>query len=395
MKQRITKVAAIYFCLLAVSSAVIMFIVMRDRSNTDLTDFVLPWFAQLTEHGLHAISGTYSAYTPTYLYFLATVAPLHSIISDVVLIKSVSMAFNFIGAFIVYLIVLEVTMDKRISAVAGAGALLLPTVVMNSAYWGQCDAIYSTFVLSFVLFNLKGATGRAVFCLGLAFSFKLQAIFVAPYVLYLILRKRIGLQHLLVVPIVYAATMFPAYLMGRPASELATIYLGQIHEYGFLSLSAPNLYEIIQHFHLVGYHFGVRAGLILATAVGITLAISAQRLPDDLRADLLVVTASVILMPFVLPKMHDRYFFLADILTYVLAFTFSRAWLLAIGMQIGSLSAYCKFLFDWHFGPSLGALAVGTASVGIVWLGFVHARTMSWYNPQIGHLRDSVPYARV
>src|SRR5262249_12192091 len=111
---------------------------------------------------------------------------------------------------------------------------------------GQYDIIYSTFVLGFVLFNLKGAPRKAVFCLGLAFSFKLQTIFVAPYVLYLILRRKIALQHLLIVPTVYAAAMFPAWLLGRPVSELATIYVGQIQENAFLSINALNFWEILQ-----------------------------------------------------------------------------------------------------------------------------------------------------
>jgi Gpi18-like mannosyltransferase len=385
MTQTISKIGTIFFCLSAVSSTLIIFIAVRYRLSGDLTYYVLPWFAHLTKHGLQAISGAYSDYPPTYLYLLATVAPLHPVISDVVLIKSVSVAFTFVAAFIVYLIVFEITMDQRISAVAGAGVLILPTVTMNSAYWGQSDVIYSTFVLGFVLFSLKSAPLRAVFCLGLAFSFKLQTIFVAPYVLYLILRRRIALQHLIVIPAVYAVAMLPAWLMGRPASELATIYFSQIHADLYdhrLSLSAPNLYEIIQNFQVIDYQAGVRTGIILAAAAGIALAVAAQRFRDNLQTDLLVATASVILMPFILPKMHDRYFFLADVFTYVLMFTFRRAWPLAMAMQIGSLSAYCRFLYEWHFGPDFGALAVSVAAVGIVWMCFVHARTTGRQSPQ-------------
>jgi Gpi18-like mannosyltransferase len=375
MTPTISKIATISFCLSAVTSTLVMFIAVRNRLNPDLTEYVLPWFAQLTEHGLQAISGAYSDYPPTYLYLLATLAPVHPVISDVVLIKSVSMAFTFVAAFIVYLIAFEIKMDRRISAVAGAGVLILPTVTINSAYWGQSDIIYSTFVLGFVLFSLKGAPRRAVFCLGLAFSFKLQTIFVAPYALYLILRRRIALQHLIAIPTVYAAAMFPAWFMGRPALELATIYLNQIDEYDGLSMSAPNLYRIIQHFQVIDYQTGVWTGLILAAAVGIALAVAAQRFRDNLQTDLLVATASVILMPFILPKMHQRYFFLADVFTYVLIFVFRRAWPLAVAMQIGSLSAYSGYLFAWHFGPDFGALAVTVATVGIVWMCFVYART--------------------
>jgi Gpi18-like mannosyltransferase len=382
MKQTISKIATISLCLSAAFSSLIIFIAVRHRLNSDLTYFFLPWFAQLTDHGWHAISGAYSDYTPPYLYLLATIAPLHSVISDVVLIKSVSMIFTFIAAFIVDLIVLEITMDKRISAVAGAGFLILPTVIINSAYWGQNDVIYSTFILSFVLFTLKDAPYQAAICFGVALSFKLQAILVGPYVLYLVLRKRIALQHLFLIPTVYVAAMVPAWLMGRPASELATIYYNKFQETE-LGASAPNFYELIRNFPVSDHQAIFLMGLILAVTVGFALPVAAQRFRDDPHADLLVATASVILMPFVLPEMHDRYFFLADVLTYVLIFIFPGTWRLAIAMQIGSLSAYCQFLFGWHFGPYLGTLAVSVAATGIVWMCFVHARTSRPYNGDI------------
>ena len=226
MTRSASRIATILFCVSAVSTALIIFIVLRHNLTNDLALVFRGWFTQLTQRGLPAISGEYSIYPPTYLYLLATVAPLHPVMSDVVLIKSVSMAFSFVAGCIVSLIVFEITMNKNISAVAGSGFLIIPTVITNSAYWGQNDIIYSTFILGFVLFNLKGDPRKAVLCLGLAFSLKLQTIFVAPYALYLILRRRIAVKHVLIVPIVYVAAMFPAWLMGRPASQLVTIYLG-------------------------------------------------------------------------------------------------------------------------------------------------------------------------
>src|SRR5262245_66586123 len=103
LTQTISRIGTIFFCLSAVCSSLIIFITVRYQLNNDLIEFVLPWFTRLTQHGLQAISGTYSNYAPTYLYLLATVSPLHPVISDVVLIKSVSMAFAVVAAFIVYL----------------------------------------------------------------------------------------------------------------------------------------------------------------------------------------------------------------------------------------------------------------------------------------------------
>ena len=49
-------------------------------------------------------------------------------------------------------------------------------------------------------------------------------------------------------------------------------------------------------------------------------------------------------MPYILPKMHDRYFFPADVLSIVFAFYWPRYWYVPIVMGTTSLLAYAKFL---------------------------------------------------
>ena len=54
--------------------------------------------------------------------------------------------------------------------------LMLPSVFFNSAYWAQCDAIYSFFLLLCVACLMKKRELPAFFCAAVAFQFKLQAI---------------------------------------------------------------------------------------------------------------------------------------------------------------------------------------------------------------------------
>ena len=49
-------------------------------------------------------------------------------------------------------------------------------------------------------------------------------------------------------------------------------------------------------------------------------------------------------MPFFLPKMHDRYFYLAEVLSFLVAFYFPGGWLLAIGYQLVSGLTYSVYL---------------------------------------------------
>lgn len=53
----------------------------------------------------------------------------------------------------------------------------------------------------------------------------------------------------------------------------------------------------------------------------------------------------VLAIPFFLPEMHERYFYLADVLAIIYAFYIPRAFPLPIGMQIVSLLSYAPYLF--------------------------------------------------
>ena len=84
------------------------------------------------------------------------------------------------------------------------------------------------------------------------------------------------------------------------------------------------------------------------------------------KTDLLrLAVATTILMPYLLPKIHDRYFYPADVLTFALAIVeFAPATVaLTIAIQLGSLSAYLSALFNYRWGPYLGALFM---SLGVV-----------------------------
>jgi uncharacterized membrane protein len=59
----------------------------------------------------------------------------------------------------------------------------------------------------------------------------------------------------------------------------------------------------------------------------------------------LAATVSVLLVPFFLPAMHERYFFLADAMTVVAAFYLPRRlWALPVLEQFASFCAYLPFL---------------------------------------------------
>ena len=84
-----------------------------------------------------------------------------------------------------------------------------------------------------------------------------------------------------------------------------------------------------------------------------------------------LATASTLLVPFVLPRMHDRYFFAADVLSIVLAFVVPRLIPVAVLVQLASFFAYLPYLFDVEPVPlryvALGELAA--IALLLTWIG--------------------------
>jgi Gpi18-like mannosyltransferase len=100
------------------------------------------------------------------------------------------------------------------------------------------------------------------------------------------------------------------------------------------------------------------AALAMALAGGLLLLCkTGMRTNVALHLALLCVLA----VPFLLPKMHERYFFLADVISIVYAFSFPRAFLIPIVMQLVSLLSYAPYL--------TGAEPVRLAYVAVAVLG--------------------------
>lgn len=173
--------------------------------------------------------------------------------------------------------------------------------------------------------------------------------------------------------------MLPANLAGRSFLDLLLLYAHQkIIPFPALTLGATNIYQ-----WLPGAPFGpfFRAGLVLAAVIAVVFMITvARRFPEGMSGGALLHGSllSLVLMPFVLPAMHERYFFAADALSVPYAFTFRGGWRVAALIQLASACTYCPYLFDWEPVPRPVLAVFMGAAVGRLWCGVgVRARPIS------------------
>ena len=89
-------------------------------------------------------------------------------------------------------------------------------------------------------------------------------------------------------------------------------------------------------------------GLTMAGLVTLAIATAAflRRQKLDPAHIVVLATTVVLAVPFFLPEMHERYFFLADVLTIVLALYVRRYWLVAVVVSACSLLSYWPFLWS-------------------------------------------------
>lgn len=328
----------------------------------DMAVYLIPWFGHIVAAGpVHAFAEPFSNYSPAYLYLLAAMTPLAGWFSAMTLIKTLSMLGTVALALTVRRLLLR--LDAPQPHRAALLVFVLPSVAMNAALLGQCDAMWTAPLVMALVAALDRRHAAMLAWCGLALGFKAQAALAAPFFLALAINRRVPFRMWPIAPAVAAATMLPAWLAGWPAADLATIYLRQAGMYDRLSLNAPNIWAIVQALPL-----GVPLlGLACAAAIGASAAyiacFSAVRLGD--RQLLGAALLASLLTAGLLPRMHERYFFLADVLALALALT-SRdraGWRIALLIQGGSASALLGYLSGIDALAMLGGVATILATV--------------------------------
>jgi Gpi18-like mannosyltransferase len=336
----------------------------------DMKDWLLLWYDKIATDGFMSLREPFSNYTPPYLYLMALATTFGSILPRVAAIKLISILFDVGNALIVYRILRLKYPQGAIAVLGASGFLLLPTVFLNSAFWGQADSIYTFFLLGCLYYLMKDRPLPAILLLGIGFAFKAQVIFLAPLLLLLTVRKRIPWFYFGLVPLVYILMMIPAMLTGRPFWDVMTIYIAQGSVYGGLSMHAPTLYVFVPD----AFNTPALIGGFLLSAI-VTSAwvwVYARRVGEFTPGAILICAlASVAILPFFLPKMHDRYFYLADVLSFIVVFYFPRLWYLALGYQIVSGMAYSIFLI-----PSVMPMKRRVADVILSWSAIVNTLVM-------------------
>lgn len=313
-----------------------------DFTSVDYRMFLSPWYDFIVSYGgLGALEYDFSNYSPLYLYFLtlATYLPLPKLYA----IKLVSISFDLLLALWVLLII-RLKYENRVIWVSSFfAALFAPTVFINSALWGQSDATYTSMLIAAIYFAIRRSPNLSLFFFSVALAFKLQAVFLFPLFIVILLKRRVPIYSFLIIPVMYIASVLPAWLAGRSLTELLMTYPAQAGLFPALTLNAPNLYQWLSN----DPELFEKPGTILAALLACLLCLVCWRSAVPLNGDVIVKLSlvSVLILPLTLPHMHERYFFAADVVSIIYAFYSPRRFFVPIVVGVASLFSSFPFLF--------------------------------------------------
>lgn len=329
----------------------------------DMALFQRPWFEHIVHYGpVGAFAHPFSNYTPAYLYLLAIVSLFHSSMEAMYLVKLLSVAGTAFAALAVADLVKAIGRGNPRWSVL---LFILPSAVINSALLAQCDALWAGACVFAVAAMLRGRTVAALAWCGAAVAFKAQSVFIAPFIVGALIGRRAPLWQWTVPALTFVAIMLPAWFAGWPAWDLAMVYPSQpswipfpgrlANPWMFGTVFAP---EAAPNFYWLGF------AAVAASSMGIA-ALTATSV-NNRRAMLLLALMSSIALPFFFPKMLERYFFLADLLSLALVISyFERATILiALGVQLASfLSLLTYMYFYFRPLPTLIGAVIATAAL--------------------------------
>jgi len=276
------------------------------------------WIKKITElGGFASLKYEVGNYNIIYMLFLVLVSYIP--IKHIIVVKTFSVIFDIIiaifGALIVGLL-LEKNKNKGLyQALVYTLLLFIPSMLLNSALWGQCDSIYTAFTLISIYYLLKEKYIKAFIFAGIAFAFKLQFIFILPlYLLIYFKKKDFSILNFLIIPLVNLITCLPAIIAGRNIGDCLMIYFKQTGAQNTsLTNNFPNIYKFIDMFF--GANQGTVSILITIVVIGIIFLYIIYK--DDKLSNKNIINYGllfVIVMTQLLPYMHERYAFTAEIL---------------------------------------------------------------------------------
>lgn len=354
--------------------SVLIRIALRDGTNGDLSTKLVPWYEEIkSAGGLRALDHQVGDYNMFYQFILALLTYLP--MTPAYAIKLSSCLFDYLLAAGIGRLAIELTGQKKYAQIAFFTVLFSPLVLLNSAWWAQCDAMYVSLCIWALVLFLKEKYLPAFAVYGFAYAFKLQAIFLLPLFLFLwVYQKRYSIINFLLIPVMMMFSALPCVFAGRGKKSIFQVISFYFFEAGIwqkMYLNYPNFWCLMGSDNTEEYfQVASRAAVLMTVVVLATLMLfwKVRNVTITPRATLYMAFLLSYTCVLFLPAMHERYAFLPELLGIVIAILVPKTIPFLIGMNLISLATYGSFLIANAPSPYLYPLAIANAIVYLCYL---------------------------
>lgn len=166
--------------------------------------------------------------------------------------------------------------------------------------------------------------------------------------------KDIKWYYFLLIPLVNVIMCLPAIIAGRNIVDVLSIYFNQTSTYKDLVLNYPNIYNIIQsnvYFSFTNLEIIALVGVIYTIVIYFIMWLFVLVTKVNFNSEKILSLAlwSLIIATYFLPRMHDRYMFVGDILSIVWFIIYQKKFYVPLAINLCSIISYFQFLFGYEF----------------------------------------------
>ncbi|MBU0278250.1 MULTISPECIES: hypothetical protein [unclassified Gemella] len=349
--NHIKKNITFYFLSTVSIFALSIRLISIDYISGDMKFFLLPWYYEAIRlGGIKSIGYEIGNYNIPYQFFISLLSSTS--INPIIGYKLFSIFFDFILAIAMGILIMEFVEKEKIKyfTYMYSIVLLLPTIFFNSGFWGQADSIYVSFIIiSLILFNKK-KFNLSFLVLGIAFSFKLQTIFILPtFIYYYFINKKFSIIKLGFFTFLGMYILcIPGFIYGRSFLDPIKVYLGQTKE-PYIWINFPSLWSWIAPTYEASYIQTIRyisillCGMVLLS--GIYYIVKNNININNNKVFMLLTIWTVYTCLIFLTGMHDRYGYLLDLLFIVILFLEKEFAIFGIIPFFIGLITYVNYLF--------------------------------------------------
>lgn len=332
-------------------SFIIRYNVRADNSNSDIRTFLLNWYEELQSRGgLRGLGTPIPNCNYNFLYMTMVALMGYLPWGAMTSYKLLSAIFDYLLGIVVGRFVYDLSDDhkKRNAYIAFLIVIMSPVVISNSTVWGQCDSIYVFFVITSLFYLYKEQFIKAFIILGIAFSFKLQAILILPFFFfYYLYKQRFSILHFMIIPIVMEMAAIPAIIAGRGIFDTFLIYLDQTGNYPLTSCNYPTFWYIFFRDETYNSYSTMNSMMILTTVFVMLLYIYlwiSKHIAINGRSFIMIAFLLSYTCVIFLPSMHERYSYMVEILGIILVFIDLKMLPVTVIINCIAMSMYGNFL---------------------------------------------------